>query len=239
MTSYTATAPIVKANDGRYGLRAPKGGCTVDGKVYRGGSFCPPYRIDNPHALPAVEIKGASYLVRPIPAGECGVSAVRLTKLASHESYDVIRHHDGLVACDCPSYIFTHEGKSTTCKHGMACMVHGLLPVAPILPAVVNDESPVLLSDDESVYPVTEEDHREWVGRQRGRRARFAPSAADQAEWATMAYRLEQEAEERANDARIDREYQERMEDAFGEHGHDWADSERIEAVGCIEARRN
>src|SRR4051812_23218654 len=122
MTTFSQTAEIVKASDGRYGLRAPKGGCTVNGKAYRGGSFCPPYKVDNPHELPTVEIKGADYLVRTIDAGECGVSAVRLTKLSSHESYDVIRRHDGLVACDCPSYVFRYEGTDQTCKHGVACM---------------------------------------------------------------------------------------------------------------------
>src|SRR3954447_12876929 len=47
----------------------------------------PPFNLANPHELPTVEIKGAEYIVQPIPAGECGVSAVRLTKLASRESY--------------------------------------------------------------------------------------------------------------------------------------------------------
>jgi hypothetical protein len=44
--------------------------------------------------------------------------------------------------------------------------------------------------------------------------------------------------EERAEDARVDRQYAERMEDAFGEPGSGWPDSERIQAIGCIEARQ-
>ena len=33
----------------RYGVRAPKGGCTVAGKVYRGGQFSLAYDASNPH----------------------------------------------------------------------------------------------------------------------------------------------------------------------------------------------
>jgi hypothetical protein len=40
-----------------------------------------------------------------------------------------------------------------------------------------------------------------------------------------------------AYDQFIDRLAAEREADAFGEPGHDWHDSERIEAVGCLVAR--
>jgi hypothetical protein len=308
MTTFTATAPIVKANDGRYGLRAPKGGATVGGKVYRGGSFCLPYQIDNHHELPAVEIKGpsgsASYLVQAIEAGECGVAAVRLVKLSSGEAYDVLRTHDGLVECSCPDYEFKRRGTDQPCKHGRAAIVNGLLippaPVAEIEPTIETDAADTWDAwTDSDVWelgpaaPDFDPDGDRWTtetpcvepaalagdnesrgpleGPRPTARHGYAPSVEDDAyasgfalqadrgiaaeaptAWGVMrssAFRLgqvdgllarlrrEREAE-RAEDARVDREYAERMEDAFGGPGSGWHEAERIEAIGSIEARR-
>lgn len=78
-----------------------------------------------------IEIKGASYAVEAIDAGECGRSAVRVVKLVNGESYDVIRTHAGVVECTCPDFVCRHEGKGSMCKHGAACLANGLL-VAPV-----------------------------------------------------------------------------------------------------------
>jgi hypothetical protein len=42
-----------ETNRSRHGLRAPKGGCTVNGKFYAGGQFCLPYNPADPHGLNA------------------------------------------------------------------------------------------------------------------------------------------------------------------------------------------
>jgi hypothetical protein len=92
-----------------------------------------------------IVIKDAVYHAEPIPAGEFGVAAVRLTKRSvKGEVYDVVLTHDGRAECDCPSYEFTHRGTASTCKHGKACLAKGLLiapvsggsPVADVPPAV-------------------------------------------------------------------------------------------------------
>lgn len=68
------------------------------------------------------------YNVGPLPAGEFGTRAFRLTKhSAKDDCYDVIRTHDGLVECSCPSYEVTHRGTSSVCKHGRALVAMGLL----------------------------------------------------------------------------------------------------------------
>jgi hypothetical protein len=151
--------PIVKASDGRYGLRAPRGGCTVDGRRYKGGQFCRPYNVDNPHELPTVEIRGGLYLVEPLDPGEFGVSAVRITKLAGRRSYDVIRRLDGLVECDCGDYEYRRRGTAEPCKHGAACTELGLLPVAP---AVVVEGGPAPSWDADRFEPSTAEASEHW-----------------------------------------------------------------------------
>jgi hypothetical protein len=138
MTTSTETAPTVKTTSTRHGLRAPKGGCTVDGQAFQGGQFCRPFDADNPHELPTVEAKGSRYFVQPIDAGECGVAAVRLVKLASGEAYDLLRTHDGLIECSCPDYEFRHRGTASPCKHGRAAIVHGLL-IPAVEPAPETD----------------------------------------------------------------------------------------------------
>ncbi len=49
-------------NRNRHGLRAPKGGCTVNGKFYAGGQFCLPYNPADPHGLNSkpVRLTGSS-----------------------------------------------------------------------------------------------------------------------------------------------------------------------------------
>ena len=175
-----------------------------------------------------VEIRGASYLVEPIAAGECGVSAVRLVKRSSREAYDVIRQHDGSVACDCPSYTFRYKGTGLTCKHGVAAMAHGLLPVARISPAPA-DEPSGLAADDEAACPIDVFDHREPRAL---RSTGFVPSAEESAEWAMIRDREEREAEDREYDQYIDRLAEERMEAAFGQPGDGWNIEETIRARG-------
>ena len=47
-----AAQTMMVANRGRHGVRAPKGGCTVAGKVFRGGQFClAGFDPANPHGL--------------------------------------------------------------------------------------------------------------------------------------------------------------------------------------------
>jgi hypothetical protein len=93
-----------------------------------------------------IEIKGASYTVELIPAGEFGLAACRITKLVNGETYDVIRQHDGLVTCSCPDFVCRHESKGTVCKHGAAMVARGFLAApcpVPNRPAV----APVTLLD--------------------------------------------------------------------------------------------
>src|SRR4051794_9761329 len=93
-----------------------------------------------------VEIKGALYAVEPVDAGFAGVAAVRLTKLSSGESYDVVLGHDGAMTCECPDFVVRHADKGTHCKHCKAALEHGLV-VAP-----VSGGSPV------AIAPITEKD---------------------------------------------------------------------------------
>ncbi len=95
-----------------------------------------------------VEIKGASYAVETIPAGECGRAAVRVTKLVNGESYDVIRTDRGIIECSCPDFVCRHEGKGTLCKHGASMLARGFLDV----PAPISGGSPVV------VAPITRAD---------------------------------------------------------------------------------
>jgi hypothetical protein len=119
-------------------------------------------------AMTEVEIKGATYCVEPIPAGEFGVSAVRVIKLVNGESYDVIRQHDGLVECSCPDFVCRHEGQGTVCKHGAAMIARGFLPVAPaVAPAPSRP----------SVAPITRKDIA--AARMFGLRLPVAPIAVE------------------------------------------------------------
>ena len=82
-----------------------------------------------PAAKPPIFIKGHAYSVQPIPPGEFGVSAVRLTKLADRATCDVIRTRENLIECSCPTG-GPPRGPGTFCKHGVAAMDKGLLPAA-------------------------------------------------------------------------------------------------------------
>jgi hypothetical protein len=113
-------------------------------------------------ATTEVEIKGATYAVEPIAPGEGGVSAVRVVKLKSGESYDVIRTKLNVVECSCPDYICRHEGKGTVCKHGAAMIARGYLP------APVRGGSPVAaVTPPAAVAPITPDDVK------RAKRAKF------------------------------------------------------------------
>jgi hypothetical protein len=73
-------------------------------------------------------IRGTSYSVTPIPPGPDNSRAWRLAKLGGkNEVYDLARTTEGLVVCDCPSYVATHEGTSSACKHGLSLIQVGLL----------------------------------------------------------------------------------------------------------------
>jgi len=82
--------------------------------------------LDKPRPT-ILTIKGTRYEATPFQ-GDDSTAGVRLVKLAGKgEIWDVSRGPDGLVACDCPSYVKTYEGTSATCKHGTACVEAGLI----------------------------------------------------------------------------------------------------------------
>lgn len=100
-----------------------------------------------------IRINDVRYGADEIPAGEFGVQAWRLSKASGdHEVYDVIRTHRGLVECSCPSYVSTHAGTSSYCKHGRALIQLGLLPtptlpeLAPVAPVAI-DNTPVAIDN--------------------------------------------------------------------------------------------
>jgi len=104
-----------------------------------------------------IEIKGATYTAEVIDPGFAGLAAVRVVKLTSGESYDVVLDLDGLVTCDCASYEFTYRGTAGTCKHGSACLAAGLLlaPVCGGSPAVAAAVAPPA-----AVAPITPADRK-------------------------------------------------------------------------------
>src|SRR4051794_21023073 len=76
-----------------------------------------------------IEINDVRYSVDAIPAGEFGTRAYRLVKRsADRATYDVIRQHDGAIACDCPDHQFRRDGAGTHCKHVLALVELGLMP---------------------------------------------------------------------------------------------------------------
>jgi hypothetical protein len=78
-----------------------------------------------------IAISDTRYTVDEIPAGECGTKAFRLTKRGGDRAtYDVIRRHDDTVACDCPDYLYRHDGTVGLCKHGRALVELGLMPAS-------------------------------------------------------------------------------------------------------------
>jgi len=75
-----------------------------------------------------VVINDVAYKVERISPGEDGTVAFRLEKQEKGaEVYDLIRDHHGLIRCDCPSYVATYEGTTSTCKHGQALVITGLM----------------------------------------------------------------------------------------------------------------
>jgi hypothetical protein len=105
-------------------------------------------------------IKGLAYSVSKIDPGEEGTAAFRLDKVHGEGVYDVVRTHDGLVRCDCPSYVMTFEGTASTCKHGRALVEAGYLdrpsPIANI---------PAPVASKAAVRPITRQDQvaaRTW-----------------------------------------------------------------------------
>jgi hypothetical protein len=153
----------------RYGLRAPKGGCTVGGKVYKGGQFCLPFDPANPHnvvveAQPIkVAITGFVYEVAPIPAGECGSVAFSMHKTATNNTYHILLDNHGELTCDCPDFEFRRAGTGQPCKHGRSLIELGM--VNPSIPARQPAASPSPSA---------------------ARRRRFVPSPEEMAEAAQM-----------------------------------------------------
>jgi len=139
--------PSIATNPDRHGLRAPRGGCTVAGKLYRGGQFCRPFDPANPHGveatpsvtLPAsVSIHGFVYEVKPVPvAPEIGSVAFDLHKLDTGNNYVVMRSAHGLVLCDCGDYLFRHAGTGAMCKHGSRLVELGMVPAPTPIPTTV------------------------------------------------------------------------------------------------------
>lgn len=85
-----------------------------------------------------IEINGTLYSAEPIDPHEEGTAAFRLGKMAGDGAvYDVVRDHSGLVRCDCPSYVSTHEGTASMCKHGRALVALGLVEVPKPVPNFV------------------------------------------------------------------------------------------------------
>lgn len=88
-----------------------------------------------------IEINDVRYSIDRTEAGEFGSKSYRLTKHSARDggTYDVIRQHDGIVACDCPDYESRHRGNGYGMrKHGRAMVELGLL-AAPIAPRVNRD----------------------------------------------------------------------------------------------------
>ncbi len=140
--SILTLAPVdVKFSIGRerHGLRAPKGGCTVGGKVYKGGQFCLPYDVANPHGEPDLAptrtaIHGFVYTVKPIPAGECGSVAFAMHRIDTNHTYHIVRDGFGEVTCSCPDFELRRAGTGQPCKHGRKLIELGLIEAATPLP---------------------------------------------------------------------------------------------------------
>lgn len=80
----------------------------------------------------SILINAVPYDVEPIPAGEFGSIAFRLSKqMGDGAVYDVVRTHLGLVECDCPDYEARHRGNGFgCCKHGRALVELGMVAAA-------------------------------------------------------------------------------------------------------------
>jgi hypothetical protein len=134
MSTSTAPAPAVKAP------RKPKSAKSA------------------PVVTLCMSIDHTVYGVERIPSGEFGTAAWRLSKKSNAgEVYDVIRDHDGLVQCDCPSYEVTFKGTCDTCKHGKALVALGLLDApSPTMWIQPEDVAPVVESPVACCDPATE-----------------------------------------------------------------------------------
>jgi len=89
-------------------------------------------------------IRETDYAVAVIDPGPDNVKAYRLEKLSGdREAYDLARTNDGLVICSCSAYVASHEGTVSTCKHGSALVLTGLLPKpCCVAPATAKAEPP-------------------------------------------------------------------------------------------------
>jgi hypothetical protein len=99
-----------------------------------------------------VTIKGLVYHVEPIPPGEDGTHAFRLTS-PKDKVYDVIRERDGILRCDCPHYEARLRGNTRTpCKHGLALVEAGLVPPVGVDPLAVIPPTGVCVGCCRSVF---------------------------------------------------------------------------------------
>jgi hypothetical protein len=136
----------------RHGCRAPKGGATVNGRLFKGGQFCLPYDPANPHGVEATpgpvaapaaapvktSINGFTYKVTEIDPGECGTVAFSMHRTDTNHRYDIIRNFFGEVTCDCPDFEFRRAGTGKTCKHGQKLVELGMVPApSPVKSAEV------------------------------------------------------------------------------------------------------
>jgi hypothetical protein len=77
----------------------------------------------NPAAPKSTKIKvaifGFIYTVAPIPVSpECGTLAFEMRKLATSNTYNVVRDNHGETLCDCPDFEMRKAGTGQACKHG-------------------------------------------------------------------------------------------------------------------------
>lgn len=122
-------------------------------------------------------IFGFTYTVRPIDPGECGTVAFELYKADTGHHYHVIRDHFGIVACDCPDYLFRREGTGQPCKHGAALVAKGLVPAPSPEPTTLGPR--VFLTPAVSVV-------ENATPRRLDRPRPFEPTPEEQAEAAQM-----------------------------------------------------
>ncbi len=95
-----------------------------------------------------ITIRGDVYSLTSISPGEDGSRAWRLEKQGDGDAvYDVIRRHDGLVQCSCPSWEATYSNSVSTCKHGQALVMVGLLQAPK-----VETHKPLVNRDIVTVY---------------------------------------------------------------------------------------
>ena len=133
----TATLPLIIAPR----LRAPRGGLTVAGRYYRGGTYLPASARPFLEAVAAkaaavslaqsvvVGITGFSYEITSLPIdASIGSDAFLVSPLHKpREAYHVHRSTDGEVQCSCPDFVWRKAGTGVMCRHGYRLAELGLI----------------------------------------------------------------------------------------------------------------